>query len=1088
MKKHFIKRDDLPFLNNLLQVMRVFLLLFFIGISPIFAETYSQEARFSLQLNDVSLEDLFSTIEKNSEYLFLYKENVPVNARVSVKAQDQTLGEILDEVLTPRNIQYRINDRQVIVAAKRSNPKIHELSAPVILQQARKTVTGKVRDVAGEPVIGANIFEKGTTNGVISDIDGNFSLQVDPDATIVVSYIGFQSREIVVGNQSTLQITLAENLQELEDVVVIGYGTVRKSDLTGAVASVSSKQFKDQPVKQVADILQGRTAGVEVTSLSGMPGSSVKVRIRGTTSINKSSDPLYIVDGIVSTNGLDGLNPSDIQSLEALKDASATAIYGSRGANGVILVTTRKGEEGKTQITADVAIGVSSIIKKYDMLSAYEYALALNDIWGSSTVSAADVEAYKNGSKGIDWQDIMTQTGISQDYKLSISGGSAKNRYLVSGNLLDMSAVTITTKYQRAQLRVNLDNEVTPWLTISSKLNGSRMHAHNNSVDLALNYSPAMEMKDEATGIYNRDPYNSIGGNPYGNRMLNYDDKYSYNVNGNLNLLFKIIDGLTLSVQGGGNYYHAPEYGFSSSQIETGARNGMSNGSVMNLYWQNTNNLTYQKKFGDHKVTATAVWETSNVQKTGLAITGSDLSNESVGYWNYVNAANRNGSNEYSAEAIASGIGRLFYSYKDRYLMTVTFRADGSSKFQGDNKWGYFPSGSLAWDVAKEEFMSSQELLQQLKIRTSFGITGNQDIGRYSTLGMLSPTSYGWGTTTPYTGYLSSSFPTPNVRWEKTYQYDLGADVSLLDSRLNVSMDWFLKNTKDLLFQKTIPAYNGGGTYWVNQGEIKNTGVELSINAIPVNRKELTWESTLNASYVKNEIIDLAGQDFILDANQSDWGGAMQIMKPGYPLGSFYLYKWEGFDDAGANLYKKADGTLTTQPAGEDQIIKGQANPKWTIGWNNMVSWKNWEASILFSAVTGFSRLNVGRFYMASMTGPSRFITLRESYYSGWDKVANKADAKYGSHTNSNNKVYGNSDFWLEDASFLKVRNISIAYRIPKKVVKIADIQLSVSAQNLLVLTKYTGMDPEVYNAYTGLDNGSYPVPRTFTIGAKFNF
>jgi TonB-linked SusC/RagA family outer membrane protein len=434
---------------------------------------------------------------------------------------------------------------------------------------------------------------------------------------------------------------------------------------------------------------------------------------------------------------------------------------------------------------------------------------------------------------------------------------------------------------------------------------------------------------------------------------------------------------------------------------------------------------------------------------------------------------------------MASGIGRLFYSYLNRYMLTATFRADGSSKFQGDNKWGYFPSGSLAWDVAKEDFMSSQELFQQLKIRTSIGVTGNQDIDRYSTLGMLTSTGYGWGTTTSYTGYYGNTFSTPNVRWEKTVQYDIGADVSLLKSRLNVSLDWFLKNTKDLLFRKAVPGYNGGGTYWVNQGEIKNSGVEFSINAFPISGKEVTWESTLNASYVKNEVVDLAGQDFILEANQSDWGGAMQIMKPGYPLGSFYVYKWRGFDDAGANLFEKADGSLTTEPTGDDQYITGQANPAWSIGWNNLISWKNWEASLLISAITGFDRLNVGRYYMASMT---RFITLRESYYSGWDKVENKADAKYASHTNPNNKLYGNSDFWLEDASFLKVRNISIAYRIPKKVVKFADIQLSVSAQNLLVLTKYKGLDPEVYNAYTGLDNGAYPVPRTFTFGAKINF
>ncbi|MDR1675475.1 MAG: TonB-dependent receptor [Tannerella sp.] len=956
--------------------------------------------------------------------------------------------------------------------------------------QGGKRVNGTIVDSQGEAVIGANVMEKGTTNGTVSDVNGAFNLTVSEEATLQVSFIGYSTQEIKVAGQTLISIILQEDSEMLEEVVVIGYGTVKKSDLTGSVASVSNKQFKDQPVKRIEDILKGRAAGVEVTTLSGMPGAGAKVRIRGTTSINKGSDPLYIVDGIVSSSGLDGLNPSDIQSIEALKDASATAIYGSRGANGVILVTTRKGEAGKPQITVDAAVGMSNIVKKYELLNAYEYALALNDLLGSSTISAADVEAYKNGTKGIDWQDILTQTGISQDYKLSISGGSAENRYLISGNLLDMSAITITTKYQRAQLRVNLDNEVTSWLTVSTKLNASRMYTHNYGVSLgtALNHTPSMEMKNEETGVYNRDQFNTIGSNPYGALMVNYNDNYRYNLNGNVNLLFKIIDGLTLSVQNGANYYHAPSYSFTSALAQAGSESSMGNSSGMNIYWQNTNNLTYQKKIGDHNITATAVWETSNTEWKSLGISGSNLSNEIVGYWNVANAAVRNASNDYSAESIASGIGRLLYNYKGRYLLTGTFRADGSSKFQGDNKWGYFPSGSVAWDVAREDFMSEQELFQQLKVRTSFGITGNQDIGRYSTLGMLSSTSYGWGTSNLHTGYWGDSFATPNVRWEKTYQYDLGLDLSLLDSRLNFSMDLFLKDTKDLLFQKTVPSYNGGGSYWVNQGEIKNSGVEFSINATPVSGRDLTWESTLNASFVKNEIVDLAGNDFILEANQTDWGGAMQIMKPGYPLGSFYLYQWKGFDEAGANLFQKSDGSLTTSPTGDDQVIMGQANPKWSFGWNNTVNWKNWSASLFINAVTGFDRLNVGRFYMASMTGPARFITLREAYYNAWDKVSNKADAKFPSLTNPNNQTFGNSDFWLEDASFLKVKNISIAYQIPRRIVKVADIQLSVSVQNLLTLTKYTGMDPEVYNAYTGLDNGSYPESRTFTFGAKINF
>ncbi|MDR1455881.1 MAG: TonB-dependent receptor [Tannerella sp.] len=967
--------------------------------------------------------------------------------------------------------------------------------------QQSVTVTGTVTGANDEIINGANVVEKGTSNGAMTDANGKFSLNVSANAVLQVSFVGYLEQEIPTNGKSTFQIVLLEDVTALEEVVVIGYGTVKKSDLTGSVASVSSKQFKDQPVKRIEDILKGRAAGVEVTTTSGIPGASMKVRVRGTTSINKSSDPLYVVDGIVSTSGLNGLNPADIQSMELLKDASATAIYGSRGANGVILVTTRGGEAGKVQITADVQVGVSNVIKKYDLMDTYEHALVVNEVLGASMISAADMEAYKNGAKGTDWEDLMFQTGVSQDYKLNISGGTTKNRYLISGNLLDMTAVTITSKHQRAQLRVNLDNEIASWLTVSTKINASRIHDHNNggvNFYSIFAYSPTMkDLKDEKTGVYYIDPINGgITGNPYSNRILSYNDNYQYNLGGNINLLFKIIDGLTLSVQSGGNYLHAPSYSFSSALVGPGARSSMGNSSNMNIYWQNTNNLTYQKQFGDHNITATAVWETSNIESTSMGISGSDLSNESVGYWNVGNAAVRNASNDYSAESIASGIGRLFYSYKGRYMLTGTFRADGSSKFQGDNKWGYFPSGSVAWDVAKEDFMSNQNLFQQLKIRLSTGVTGNQDIGRYSTLGMLSSTSYGYGTPNAYPGYWGNAFATPDVRWEKTYQYDAGIDISLLKGKVNFTADVFMKDTKDLLFQKSVPGYNGGGSYWVNQGEVKNSGVEFSLNVVPVNNKDFIWESDLNASYVKNEIVDLAGDDFILDANWSSWGGAMQIMKPGYPIGSFYLYEWKGFDDAGANLFTDIlydkDGNitgygLTNEPTGDDQMIMEQVNPKWTFGWNNTFSYKNWSASLFINAATGASRINRTRAQLSTM---SSIVRIREAYYNGWNEVSNKADAKYPSYSNPNNKFYSNSDFWLEDASFLKLKNVSVSYRIPKKIAKIADIQVSASAQNLLILTKYSGMDPEVYGSYvgTGIDDGAYPDSRTFTFGIRFNF
>ncbi|RGM46203.1 TonB-dependent receptor [Bacteroides sp. OM08-11] len=954
----------------------------------------------------------------------------------------------------------------------------------------KKIVKGFVSDEHGESIIGATVVVKGhPETGTVTDVDGKFTLEVEPRSILVISYIGYNPQETRVSRKTPFyNIILKEDNQLLEEVVVVGYGTVKKSDLTGSVSTVGTRSFESQPVTNVSQILQGRTSGVEVTSTSGMPGSGAKVRIRGTTSINKSSDPLYVIDGIISSSGLDGLNPQDIQSMEILKDASSTAIYGSRGANGVILVTTRSGEEGRARVTFDAKIGLSSVRKDYDLLNAYEYAQALNDIRGSQTISPEDMEAYRNGTKGINWLDLMTRTALSQDYNVGISGGTEKVKYLLSGNVLDQQAVTINSKYKRYGFRANINADIRPWLSLSARLNTAIIHQENGAPSWfhVLNFSPTMELRDPETGIYNNDPYNiGTGNNPYGVAMENYSDSYSYNVNANLNLLFKIAKGLTFNIQGGYDYDHSPSYSFSSKLIAPGAINSMSNSSSLHRYWQNTNNLTYQGQWGDHSLTATGVWEISRTIDTGLSASGSNLNNESVGYWNISNAAVRSESNSYTEASLASGIIRASYDYKKRYFLTAALRADGSSKFQKDHRWGWFPSAAVAWDVAKEKFMANQKILKQLKLRASYGVTGNEAISAYSTLGMLSGTSYGWGTTTGYTGYWGNQFATPELTWEKTYQYDIGLDVSLLG--IDITVDWFKKRTVDLLFQKQVPRYNGGGSYWVNQGKLNNTGVEFSFSTFPV-KSTLVWETSFNASYIKNEVIDLAGNDFVLSANYSDLGGAMQIMKPGYPLGSFYVYQWKGFDENGANLYQKADGSLTTTPTSADLVIKGQSSPKWTLGWNNTLSWKNWTLNIFFNAATGYNRLNISRFTTASMSGVSRFISLRDAYFRGWDYVDNKAEALYPSISNTDNKSYANSDFWLEDASFVKLKNISLSYNIPRRATKIAGIQLTVSAQDVFTLTKYKGMDPEVYTGYDGLDYGAYPVPRTFTFAVKLRF
>jgi len=963
--------------------------------------------------------------------------------------------------------------------------------AAVVQQQV--TITGTVSDIYGEPLPGVSILIKGTSQGTATDANGAFSLSVpDRNATLIFSFVGFARQEIAVGTQNVLNVTLAEDTQLMEEVVVIGYGTVKKSDLTGSVSSISEKTFKDQPVKSLSDILQGRSAGVQVTNRSGMPGGDgALILIRGTTSINKSSAPLYVVDGIF---GAGVPNPSDIQSIEILKDASATAIYGSRGANGVVLITTKHGKEGKAQVTLDVQLGVSNIIKKYDLMNPYEYAQALNDVRGSITISQEDMQAYKNGTKGIDWQDLLFQSGHIQDYKLSISGGTQKTKYFISANVLDQTAITIKTKYNRYQFRTNLNTEVAPWFTILTNMNFSSSVAHNNSFDMQglLTYSPTMEMKNEETGAYNLDPHNSYNLNPYGQRVEAYNDNYSNSLSQNVDLRFKIIDGLTLSIQGALIYTHSPSFSFASKNRTAGQVSSMGNSSGLSLYLQNTNNLTYFKTFGDHQITATGVWEVSQSESKSMSLSGTSLANEYVGYYNYANAATRTGANSYSAYSIVSGLFRAMYTFKNRYMLTGTYRADGSSRFQDDNKWGYFPSAAIAWDVAKEDFFSDQDLFQQLKVRGSYGITGNQGIDIYSTLGMLTATTYGWGTGTRYSGYWEKDFAAPDVSWEKVYQTDIGLDLSMLKGRVNLSIDWYLKNCKDLLLQKTVPGYNGAGSFWVNMGVVKNTGMDITLDAYPVRNNDFSWQSILTAQFQKNKVVELGGEDYLLTSNLSTYGGEFQIIKVGHPIASYYLYEWAGFDDEGCNLFLNQAGEKVRVPVGEDRKTMGQAFPKSVFGWNNMVRWRNWSANIFMNAVIGNNRMNLSRAITAQGGGNNRFTTLRDAYLKSWDMVADKSQAKYSSMKHGDNRRLFQSSFWLEDASFLKINNISVSYDIPRKVLKALDAQVSLSVQNICTFTKYQGMDPEVYSANVGsvggVDHAAYPVPRSYTLGLVANF
>lgn len=1079
-----------PASKQILRTMRIStFLLCACAFSAYAGTSVSQNARVNINKSNVQINEILEEIESQTDYLFVYNNLINVNSTASVKAKNQPVSEVLNNILKNTDIGYSMEGTHIVLTNEKTS------KGEVTVQQQVRKISGTVVDANGEPIIGANVIEIGTTNGSMTDMEGHFTLEAKPNATLEISYIGYLAKKIPVGNQSTLRVELTEDTQALDEVVVVGYGSVRKADLAGSVSVLDNKSFKDQPITEVSQAFQGRMSGVQVES-SSIPGGAVKIRVRGSSSINRSNDPLYVVDGIVRESGLTGINTDDIQSIQVLKDASSTAIYGSRGSNGVILITTKTGNANQRQITFDAQVGIASVYKKYDILSPYEYATAFREVKNPNAFTEDEMNGYKNGTAGIDWQDEIFRTGVTQNYKIAISNGNKDAQYYISANYMGENGIIDNTSNKRYQVRANITSDLTKWLHVGADINASHnvrksadfSAGKGNPIWIALNYSPSMQMMDDK-GNYNRDPYNAIADNPKGNLALQTGDNISDIVNGRIDLRFSILPGLTFTTTNGVDYYDAKGYSFATAHVAT--KSSMGNSDAYRLMLQSSNNVTYTGKWNDHSLTATAVYEVTQSEDRNMSFNGTNLLTESVGWWDVNMATSHTYANGYSKWALMSGVARVMYNYKDRYILTGTFRADGSSKFS-NNKWGYFPSVAAAWSLGNEAFMESQQLFQDAKIRASFGIVGNQAIGAYETLGLMSQTSYAFGGNSNFTGYWSNAIATPDLTWEKTRQFDLGLDFSMFDHRLTVSADYFYKKTVDGLLQKQIPNYDGGGNFWVNAGEISNKGVDLSITGHIIQGRDFNWTTTLNGTYLKNEVLSLAGDEFIYGTTPaSGMSDPVTIIKPGHPIGSFYGYIWEGLDDKGNNVFADLNENGGIDSA--DRTIIGKSTPDFTMGWNNQLSWKNWDLNLFFTGAFGAKKLNMVRFTMASMVGDSRFITLRDAYFKGFDQM--KAGAEYPSLTSTSNTYQPASTQWLESADYFRLENISLSYNLAKSITKFADLRLTVSCQNLFTISGYKGLDPTGsafssanVDINSGIDMGAYPTPRTFTFGVRMNF
>lgn len=994
-----------------------------------------------------------------------------------------------------RNLQYLALPLAAFLLLGSRNASAGESPETTAVQaQQTITVTGTVTDESGEPLIGVSVYNASThLVGATTDINGRYSIKVPTNGKLKFTYVGFKPLTVKTDGRNEVNVTMQTDSETLDELVVVGYGTVRKADLAGSVSVLDNKQFAAQPITQISDALQGRVAGVNIVS-DGLPGGNVRIRIRGANSINKSNDPLYVVDGLVRESGLDGINPEDIASMQILKDASSTAIYGSRGANGVVIITTKHGRAGETRVVLDASFGFSQATRLPDMLGTKEYAKYLVEYGGQSETT---LRPYIDGTNpGIDWKDEMFRTGTVQNYKVVVSKGTENTQLYVSGSYMRHDGIIQDSNYQRYSARASVSSQIYDWFNLSIDVNASHgvgkgigglVMGGYNPLWIGYNSSPSMEMTNE-DGVYLNDPYCTIQNNAVG--VLKAPQERRRDVlNGHIDLRFNIIPGLTFTSSNGIDYYNYLGYNFRSSKESVSTVSSASNSNTNRWLLQSSNNLTYINTFNEkHHLTATAVWEATRSTTRGMEVSGNNFPTEVVGWWNIASAATRNASNSYSEWSLLSGVARVIYNFDNRYMLTGTFRADGSSKLP-NNKWSYFPSVAAAWTMSNERFFEPlKPVLTTAKLRASFGVIGNQDINPFETLAMMSQTSTFYGSTSGLTGFWANQVGAPDLKWEKTKQVDVGLDLSFLNGRIDLSVDWYYKRTTDALLKTTLTDYLGGSSYWVNAGNVENTGFDFSINAnILQNANGWNWTTAINGSILKNKVKKMTAQAPVL------YSGSMQsivedacVVMEGQPIGALYGYKWAGIDSDGYDTYYAADGSVTRSPQATDRVILGKSNPTFTLGWNNTVSWKNWSLNAFFNGAFGAKRINALRYAMNTMTGNSRFITSPDGFKGiGTSMPDPRVD---------NNFAIGNSSKWVESADYLRLENITLSYDLLKQVTGFADIRLSFSIQNLFTITNYKGGNPasysfsDDYSWAQGVDTGTSPTPRTYTFGARFTF
>ncbi len=978
---------------------------------------------------------------------------------------------------------------------------------PMCMFAQQITVQGVVKDQTGETVIGASVMEKGTTNGTITGIDGDFSLNMSPNGTLIVSFVGYKTQEVQVKGQKQLQVVLSEDAEMLDEVVVIGYGTMKKSDLTGAVSSIGNKDIKDSPVSNLGQAIQGKISGVQIVD-AGKPGDNVSIKIRGLGSIN-NCDPLVVIDGVPTDLGLSSLNMADVERLDVLKDASATAIYGSRGANGVVMITTKRGTEGKGKLAVSANYSFQNATNVPSLLSAAQYAELSNDMMVNSGRNPNP--EWANPSElgaGTDWMDELLRTGVMQNYTVSYSGGNEKSHYYVSGGFLDQSGIVKSVNYRRFTFQSNSDAQVLKWLKFSNNITFSADTKKSGSYNIgdALKALPIYPVKNEDGSWSGPDGNSEWYGstrNPIGPTELDKSQTDGYNFLANLTaeltftkwLKFKSTFGYDAKFWFIDNF--TPKYNWKPTPTEETSRYKSDNKSFTYL-WDNY--FLFDHTFAEkHRVGLmagmSAQWNTNdylNAQKNVFMFDNvHEMDNGEEMY--------AIGGNE-TEWALLSYMARVNYSYEDRYLLTATIRRDGSSRFGKKHRWGTFPSVSVAWRASQEKWFPKNDYINDLKVRAGYGVTGSQaSVGNYSYLASYNTSVYPFGISSGnQTALVSSTLANPYIHWEEVAQTNIGFDASLFNSRVMFSFDAYLKETRDMLVKASIPITSGfedTTTTYTNAGKVRNQGIEMSLHTINLTG-ELGWETNLTATYNKNKIKDL-NSDVPYYINQINNSYVTMLAKD-YPINVFYGYVTDGIFQNQSEV-----NTHAVQPGAEpgdirfkdlnndgvindsDRTVIGNPNPSWLFSMNNSLSYKGFELSVFLQGIAGNKIYNANNIDNTGMAAAYNQTTDVLKRWQGEGTSNSMPRAVFGD-PNQNTRV---SDRFVENGSYLRLKNITLSYTFPKQWLQKAQIEnarLSLSCENVATITGYSGFDPEV--GINGIDQNRYPISRTFSLGLNFNF